>query len=66
MNWEYRAIALKATGWISGGNIDHDRLSSMMNNLGREGWELTSSFVTSEVSGATKEVVVLFKRGASN
>ncbi len=61
MKWEYKTIKLKATG-ITGGKIDEDRLDTLMNELGGQGWELAAAFDTNEGYGSTRDAVVIFKR----
>ena len=41
--WEYKTIKLATTGW-SGGKLDTADFESLLNGLGREGWELVSTF----------------------
>lgn len=61
MKWEYKTIKLRATGF-AGGKFDETQLDAMMNDLGRDGWELAAAFDTSEGYGNTRDVVVIFKR----
>ena len=61
MKWEYKTLKLKAKGFM-GGKVDEEQLDAMMNELGRNGWELTAAFDTNEGYGNTRDVVVLFKR----
>jgi len=62
MIWEYKTIKLAATGFWSSGNIDAEKLDQVMNELGMQGWELAAALDTNCVQGATKDVVVIFKR----
>jgi hypothetical protein len=61
MKWEYKTVKLKAKG-LMGGKFDETQLDAMMNDLGREGWELAAAFDTNEAYGSTRDVVVIFKR----
>lgn len=61
MRWEYKTIKLKAKGFL-GGKFDELQLDGVMNDLGREGWELAAAFDTNEAYGSTRDVVVIFKR----
>ena len=61
MRWEYKTVKLKAKGLL-GGKVDESQLDAMMNELGREGWELAAAFDTNKDYGSTRDVVVLFKR----
>ena len=60
--WEYRTIKLETTGWFVGGKLDEVKLDEHMNALGRDGWELVSAFDTNQAHGASREVIVMFKR----
>lgn len=64
MIWEYKTVKLRTTGFI-GGKLDETKLDATMNQLGREGWELTAAFDTNEAYGSTRDVVVIFKRAKS-
>ena len=61
MHWEYKTIKLGATGFWVGGNLDERQLDGMMNDLGRDGWELAAAFDTNKEMGATRDVVDEFK-----
>ena len=59
-----KTIKLRATGLL-GGKLDEAQLDRAMNELGQQGWELTTAFDTNEAYGSTRDVVVLFKRPAA-
>ncbi len=61
MKWEYKILKITATGFM-GGKFDDKDLTDQMNELGRDRWELTSAFDTNMGQGATRDVVLLFKR----
>jgi hypothetical protein len=61
MRWEYKTVKIKARGFL-GFKIDEDQLDTMMNDLGREGWELASAFGPSAAYGQTTNVMMIFKR----
>lgn len=61
MEWEYKVITMKTEGFM-GGKVDISELEIALNNLGKDGWELTAAFDTNEGYGRTRDVVVLFKR----
>ena len=48
--------------WFLGGKLDVTKLDQMMNDLGRDGWELVAAFDTNQVYGNTKDAVLIFKR----
>ena len=72
MMWEYRCVKLqaKAEAWGNaffsvlkgGGDFDAEGLEKGMNQLGQEGWELASAMDTNAIYGATRHIVLLFKR----
>ena len=66
MRWEYKTVKLATTGFWVGGNLDASRFSEMLNELGRDRWELVSAFDTNQSHGATRDVVAVFKRPAEN
>lgn len=59
--WEYKSIELSAHGWLHR-KIDHAKLEVMLNELGRDGWELVNAFDTNWGHGATQDVIAIFKR----
>jgi hypothetical protein len=61
MRWEYQTVKLKAKGFLSV-KIDEVQMDAMLNDLGRDGWELAAAFDTSVAQGSTRDVVVIFKR----
>jgi hypothetical protein len=61
MRWEYKTIKLKAKGFL-GGKLDETKLDTFMNELGAQEWELVAAFDTNLGYGATRDVVVIFKR----
>ncbi len=63
MKWEYKVLSLEASGfWSGGGKIDLDKYEATLNELGKDGWELVSSFDTNKNYGETKNVISIFKR----
>jgi len=61
MKWEYR-ILKKGTKGFTGGKFDEQELEKEINELGRQEWELVAAFGTSQGYGATREIVLLFKK----
>jgi hypothetical protein len=60
--WEYKTIKIDAKGML-GGIVDTPQLDSLLNSLGREGWNLVSVFDTNMMAqGATREIVAVLKR----
>ena len=48
-----------------GGKLDEVEFDRMINELGMQGWELTTAFDTNEGHGSTRDVVAIFKRQKS-
>ena len=62
MKWEYMTLMLPATGFILGGNIDAQKLTDRLNDLGQQGWELINVFDTNMLEGQTRDVFAVLKR----
>ena len=63
--WEYKVLKPEVSGplaWWGGGRVDTDEIAAELNRLGSLGWELVSSLDTSNTTGRTVEVILLFKR----
>ena len=61
MEWEYKTIRFRPAGFW-GGQVDESQLDAVINGLGRDGWELATSFATNEAYGRTRDAVLIFKR----
>ncbi|WP_195575232.1 DUF4177 domain-containing protein [Paenibacillus sp. 1001270B_150601_E10] len=59
--WEYRTLKY-ATGGFLGGKIDEQEFQDELNEFGSQGWELVSCFDTSQSQGASRDIIVVFKR----
>jgi hypothetical protein len=59
--WEYKTMKYKTGGFL-GGKIDELEFQEELNNHGRAGWELVSCFDTSQSQGASRDIIVVFKR----
>lgn len=60
--WEYRTVKVEAKGWFVGGVLDQSKFEAALNELGRDGWELVSTFDTNMLHGQTREIVAVLKR----
>ena len=60
-HWEYKTIALEAHGFL-GGKLDRPKFEALLNELGRDGWELVNAFDTNQGHGQTRDVIAVFKR----
>lgn len=61
MTFEYKTIELAAHGFL-GGKIDRVKFELLLNELGRDGWELVNAFDTNSGYGQTRDVIAIFKR----
>ena len=61
-NWSYQTLKLSTQGWLIGGKVDENQLDEHMNRLGMNGWELVAGFNTTQSSGMTRDIVLIFKR----
>lgn len=59
--WEYKTYKYKTGGFL-GGKVDTEEFEQELNEHGMDGWELVSCFDTSISQGASKDVIVVFKR----
>ena len=62
IKWEYLVLKMEAGGFWSGGIIDDNSMTFALNDLGEKGWELTSTVETNMQNGATRSVMLIFKR----
>ncbi|MDF2921722.1 MAG: hypothetical protein K0R57_636 [Paenibacillaceae bacterium] len=59
--WEYKTMKFK-TGGFFGGKVDEYEFQEELNQHGQLGWELVSCFDTSQSQGASRDIIVVFKR----
>lgn len=62
MQWEYKTVKLGTKGFWMGGDLDATEFTMMLNELGRDRWELVSAFETYQGHGSTRNVVAVFQR----
>jgi hypothetical protein len=62
--WEYTTFKYKTGGFL-GGKIDSEEFESELNQYGSDGWELVSCFDTAMSQGASRDIIVIFKRRKS-
>ncbi|MCX5758932.1 MAG: DUF4177 domain-containing protein [Candidatus Hydrogenedentes bacterium] len=61
MKWEYKTAVLPMAGFL-GGKVPEADLGHALAELGEEHWELVCALDTNQTYGATKNIVLLFKR----
>ena len=59
--WEYEVLKVEPGGFF-GGKVNEKELKAHLNQLGRQGWELASSFETNLGHGRSREAILIFKR----
>ncbi len=61
VRWEYKTFGFDATGFLTG-KLDTAELERILNDLGREGWELVNATPHLSRMGRGRGLVVLLKR----
>jgi len=61
MKWEYKTLNLDIQGWPIP-EAQPKEIDLELNRAGREGWELVSALDTNAGSGASYQLVAIFKR----
>ena len=61
MKWEYKTVKIDAKGF-AGGKFDQDKFEQLMNDVGRQEWELVNVFDTNQAYGSSRYIVATFKR----
>ncbi len=59
--WEYKIFKVKVSRFFEG-DFSTDKTENSYNHLGKEGWELVSSFDLNMDEGQSSMVVAIFKR----
>ncbi|RYC71824.1 MULTISPECIES: DUF4177 domain-containing protein [Spirosoma] len=59
--FEYLTLEVDTSGFWNN-KIDSQQLNDKLNELGREGWEVTSTVDLNRPQGATKGLLVILKR----
>lgn len=59
--YEYKTLTHDIKG-LWGGSVDADKFKNELNDLGNDGWELVSSFSTTQSYGSSKSIICIFKR----
>jgi hypothetical protein len=60
--YEYSTVVFATKGFWSDGKLNHQEFNARLNKYAEEGWELVNVFPVSQYSGATSEIVAVFKR----
>lgn len=65
MQWEYKSVKLRLRGFL-GGKLDQDEVDMLLEESGREGWELVTILATALYQGRTRDAALVFKRPRRN
>lgn len=60
--WIYKVVEFDPKKSFMGGKVDSQHMETRLNELGRQGWEVISSFTTNEGYGNTKKIVYTLKK----
>ena len=61
MQWEYKTLSMNIPGWPIP-EAQPKEIDAALNRAGREGWELVTALDTNAGSGASYQLVAIFKR----
>jgi hypothetical protein len=61
VKWEYKVVEF-ASGGFMGGGINIQDVETRLNELGKLGWELVTSYSTNAGYGATRKLVYTLKK----
>ncbi|MEA3391456.1 MAG: DUF4177 domain-containing protein [Candidatus Marinimicrobia bacterium] len=59
--WEYKVVEFVSGGFL-GGLVNTQEVETRLNELGKLGWELVTSYSTNAGYGATKKLVYTLKK----
>lgn len=59
--FQYQVVIVDTRGW-SGGIVDEQETTDVLNEMGAQGWELVSTATTHMGQGATRCIIHYFKR----
>lgn len=60
--WEYWTTTIDPELSYTGGTINQKELAQILRDADANGWELVTSFATSQTAGNTKYVMLIFRR----
>lgn len=60
--WHYKVVEFDPKKSLMGGKVDSQYMENRLNELGKLGWEVISSFTTNEGYGSTKKIVYTLKK----
>lgn len=66
MKWEYMVLKFDFGEFFLGGDFNEVSFNKTLNDYGKRGWELVSTFDTNYTQGRTRYVVANLKRPLSD
>lgn len=62
--WKHKMIKVPTKG-LFGGKVDEERISTLLDRMGAEGYELVSTADTTQSYGSSKYLLLFFKKQVS-
>ncbi len=60
--YEYKILEVPVKRWFLGGKVDTQALADKLNELGREGWQVTTMTDTNMAQGASRSLFVILRK----
>lgn len=66
MSFEYKTLKFETSvGIFSGTDFDTDSYEKALNDLGRDGWQLVSTFDINKLKGGSRFIIATFMRSTN-
>ncbi len=60
--WNYKVVEFDTKSSFMGGKVDRQMIENQLNELGKKGWEVISSFTTTQGNGYTRKIIYTCKK----
>lgn len=60
--WKYKVLEFSPTRSLMATRMDKKHIENELNELGKQGWEVVSSFITTDAHGSTKKIIYTLKK----
>lgn len=60
--YEYTILEVPVKRWFLGGKVDTQALTDKLNELGRQGWQVTTMTDTNMAQGASRSLFVILQK----
>ena len=60
--FEYKTLEVPVTGWYWGGKIDAQAMTDRLNELGKEGWQVSAMNETNMWRGASRALIIILQK----